>query len=142
MSDVDVKMHSEMPFSQFIDPYSIKEIVSSRTAFDFDWKEKTRLQDFTNGIDKIVIPVDITKAKIWVLTQVSAGRLIKRHKHEDEPMLRYITRGSFLLNDEKYIEGEWVIVPTGHEYEIYTYTGYTAMMPYGMSCQCSLAGGH
>lgn len=137
-----VAMKSTMQFSDFIDPYAIKEIVSSKTFQNGQWRSLTSLQDFTNGIQKSVLPVDISKYKILVTSQVVAGRLIKAHKHDDEPQFRYIISGSFKLNGETYFAGDWVIVPQGYEYEIFTETGYVTIAGYGMSCQCSGAGGH
>lgn len=136
-----VKMHCELQFSSFIDPYKISQITTSRSFMNGEWRAKTTLQDFKNGIDKFVLPVDVTQFRICVVTTVASGRLIKRHRHVDEPMFRYLISGSFVLNGESYQSGEWVIVPQGMEYEIYSYEGYTTLAGYGMSCECSAAGG-
>ncbi|MNP46422.1 hypothetical protein D3C76_1404190 [compost metagenome] len=104
------------------------------------WRSKTQLQDFKNGINKVVFPVDISKFKILVLSQVIPQRLIKTHQHDDEPMFRYLISGSFKLNGETYMAGDWVVVPIGYPYEIYTETGYVTMAPYCMSCECATQG--
>jgi quercetin dioxygenase-like cupin family protein len=137
-----VAMKSGLQFDSFIDPYAIKDLVSSKTYKKGQWRSLTALQDFTNGIQKSVLPIDITEYKILVLSQVAPGRLIKAHKHDDEPQFRYIISGSFKLNGETYHAGDWVIVPQGYDYEIYTETGYSTFAGYGMSCQCSSVGGH
>lgn len=139
---MSVKMHTDMPFEDFIDPYALKNIVDSRTFDSGNWRPKTKLKDFQNGIDKVVIPVDISQYKILVVTETAAGRTIKAHSHDDEPMFRYLLSGSFKLNGIEYSIGEWVIVPVGMTYEIHTDTGYTTLAGYGMSCQCSAQGGH
>lgn len=137
-----VKMHSDMPYDDFVDPYKITEIVDSRTFMGGAWRSLTTLQDFTNGIDKFVLPIKLEQYRIFVVTRVVAGRIIKSHSHDDEPMFRYLVAGSFDLNGIKYNTGEWVIVPIGLNYEIYTEDGYTSIAPYGMSCECSGVGGH
>lgn len=136
----EVKMHNELPFSQFIDPYSLKEPIDSRAFHGGNWRSETKLTDFNAGINKSVLPVDISKFKIMVITEVVPGRLIKRHKHDDEPMFRYIISGSMVINGEKYVAGEWLVLPIGWEYEIYTHEGYVTMAPYCMSCECNNAG--
>ena len=137
-----VKIKSELAFESFIDPYKLTEIASSKTFKNGQWRSLTALEDFRNGIHKSVLPIDISKYKILVISQVVPGRLIKTHKHDDEPQFRYILSGSFKLNGETYFTGDWVVVPKGYAYEIYTETGYTTMAGYGMSCECSKAGGH
>ncbi len=138
----DVEMQNDLPFAEFIDPYAISEIVSSRTYRSGDWQSAAQLRDFNNGIRKIALPIDISQYRILVVSEVSANRHIKPHKHDDEPQFRYITSGSLTLNGETYRAGEWVIVPAGVEYEIHTEEGYTTLAAYGMSCQCSQVGGH
>ncbi|MCY7961446.1 cupin domain-containing protein [Bacillus inaquosorum] len=129
----EVKLNCTLPFTGFIDPYSIKEVISSKTFQNGQWQTLTKLKNFPDGVNKSVFPFDLTSFKILVLTQVKGENHIKPHKH-DEPQFRYIISGSFKLNGESYSSGDWVIVPQNHEYEIFTETGYTAITPYGMKC--------
>lgn len=138
----NVQLDSELPFTDFIDPYNINEIISSKNFKGGSWERLSKLKDFNNGIHKSVLPIDISQFNILVVSEVIPDRLIKKHKHDDEPQFRYILSGSFILNDEVFNAGDWVIVPQSHEYEIFTETGYTTIAGYGMSCRCSAVGGH
>lgn len=130
-----VSMQCDLQFSDFVDPYAIKDVVSSKTFAKGQWRSLTALKNFGDGVQKSVIPVDISQFKILVHSQVVAGNLIKIHKHDDEPQIRYVVSGSLKLNGETYFAGDWIIVPRGYEYEIYTDTGYITLAGYGQQCQ-------
>ena len=136
-----VMLDNELPFSDFIDPYSVTEIVSSRSFRDGQWRNLTRLRGFSEGVDKVVLPVDISRFRIMVVTHVEPGRHIKLHRHDDEPIFRYISHGSFHLNGEYFEAGDWVLVPIGHAYEIHTDEGYTTVAGYGAACGTDGGGG-
>lgn len=140
--DEQVTFKAELSFSDFVDPFSIEKVTSSKTFQNGDWEDDAQLSDFTNGIRKIVLPIDITRFRILVSTTVAPGRTIKAHHHDDEPQFRYIVSGSFTLNGELYTAGDWVIVPTGHTYEISTIDGYTTLGAYHQNCGCVQVGGH
>lgn len=135
-------LNCELQFEDFINPFAITEIISSKSYLDGTWKQKTELSDFRNGISKHVLPIDMSSFSIAVISEVVPGRRVALHKHDDEPQFRYVMSGDLTLNGVEYHSGDWVIVPIGIEYEVSTIAGYTTMAGYGMSCQCSGVGGH
>lgn len=130
----EVIIKSSLQFSEFIDPFSIKEVISSKTFKNGQWRSLTLLKDFPDGVKKFVFPIDISKFRILVTTEVDSGTTIKSHRHKDEPQFRYILSGDFKLNGHTYSSGDWVIVPPDYEYEIITETGYKALSGYGVRC--------
>lgn len=130
-----IKLNSSFPYEEFVDPFAIQKITDSNGFINGQWKSDTQLRGFQEGVKKFVLPVDISKFNIMVLTEVQAGQVVKSHSHKDEPIFRFIISGNLLLNGTPYEAGDWVIVPTGMPYEITTEGGYTTMAPYCMSCE-------
>lgn len=133
-SNTVVQMNSDLPFGDFLDPFAVTEIVSSKTYRDGEWRRLTNLRGFTKGVDKVVLPVDISRFRIMVVTSVAPGTHVKLHRHDDEPIFRYVTDGKLRLNDVDYEAGDWVLVPVGFPYEITTQEGYTTVAGYGVAC--------
>ena len=124
---------SDLQLTDFIDPESSKEIISSKTFPRGDWNQICRLKNTPPEINKRVIPVDARSYRILVVTTVAPNTRVPNHSH-DEGVVRFITQGSLTLNDVDYHAGDWVFTPEGSSYEIYTSEGYTAVAGYGTYC--------
>jgi quercetin dioxygenase-like cupin family protein len=126
-------MDSDLPFEEFVDSENVREITSSKTFRDGEWQQLTRLRGFSEGVHKRVVPVDLRPFRTLVITEVEPGTKVEPHAH-DEPILRYVMSGSFILDGETYVAGEWVLVPKGIAYGIETTEGYVTIAGYGVAC--------
>ena len=129
----EITLNSEIGFADFLSAESTREIVDCHTFSDGNWKQLTRQNNFPENIKKHIFPVNINYANFVVLTEVDPEVKVRPHIH-DEPMFRYVLKGTFHLNGKYYEEGDWVFVPAGVPYEMETQTGYTTLGCYGVHC--------
>jgi hypothetical protein len=127
-----VHLHSQLEFDDFANASNTKTIIDSDTFRNGRWKELTKQANFPT-INKFVFPVDMSHVNLIVLTEVPAGVNTRSHNH-NEPIFRYVTNGSFILNGKTYKEGDWVYVPAGVDYQIQSPNGYATIAGYGMAC--------
>ncbi|MBE9044917.1 cupin domain-containing protein [Pleurocapsales cyanobacterium LEGE 10410] len=65
------------------------------------------------------LPVDFTNINRFYFKEIRKGFESPSHSH-DSPTFRYIIKGSLILNDVRYSEGDWVLVPKNIKYSIKT----------------------
>lgn len=123
-----------------IDPTKLTSIVSSKNYLNGDWMSRCKHKLFNEPeVEKWFIPVDCSYWNIDIITNVDPLTIIPEHEH-DEPVLRYVLSGSFVLNGVEYSEGDWVIVPANVRYSIQTRPGYKILSRYFDECkECSWA---
>ena len=127
-------LSSDLPFADFIDPLTCKNIVDNESFPEGDWEQICRLKDTRPGVNKRVIPVDLRPYCMLVVSTVEPNTEVEGHSH-DEGIIRFIVEGSFTLNGKRYTAGDWVFVPSGMLYEICTSEGYTAVAGYYTWCR-------
>ena len=120
----------------FIDPELTTEIIRSRTYMDGRWLEATRIAECPDGVNKQLLPVNMSCFTARVVTTVAPKTHVASHSH-DGAVLRYIASGSLNLNNVAYEAGDWILVPPGAAYEIDTEQGYTAVVDYKSCIECS-----
>ncbi len=123
MEDFDiekVKLHTNLGFKDFIDPAKATQIITSKTFPHGDWNQISRVTKIPfPSVQQRVLPVDIRAFCMLVVTEVGANTTVPRHRHK-EPIIRFITKGSLILNGVFYQAGDWIFVPEGVHYEIQT----------------------
>lgn len=129
----EIKLDMELSFEKFTNPKVDKEIISSRTFREGNWKKVCVLRNSFKGVTKHVIPVDFREFCMLVVTEVEPGAKIPNHTHK-EGIVRYITKGSLKLNGTAYKAGDWIMVPEGMSYEIETEEGYASVAGYLAAC--------
>ena len=130
----DVKLSCDLPFTKFATHKGHTEIISNMNFKEGDWNEVCRLKKSSPGVHKRVIPVDFRDFCMLVVTEVAPNTAVKKHSH-DEGIVRYVIKGSFLLNGTRYKKGDWVLVPEGVPYEITTKSGYVVIAGYRTWCK-------
>jgi len=130
----DVKLKSEIQFTQFVNPAKPNDVVSNKNFVLGDWNEIAKLETTFPGVTKKVIPIDFRDFPMLVYTTVEPGIEVPRHTHA-EGIARFIISGSLKLNGVSYAAGDWILVPEGKSYEIQTEDGYSALVAYLQACE-------
>lgn len=72
---------------------------------------------------------------MFYVVTVPPNKEITRHQH-DEPIFRFIAKGSLVINNEYKVEaGMWCVVKANTPYAIYTEEGYISMAAYTSNCR-------
>lgn len=130
----DVKLSCDLKFDKFATHKGHEEIISNKNFKEGDWSEVCKLRSSSDSVYKRVIPVDFRDFCMLVVTEVAPNTTVKKHSHK-EGIVRYVIKGSFILNGVRYKAGEWVLVPEGIPYEITTKSGYTVIAGYRTWCE-------
>jgi hypothetical protein len=133
LSPEKIVLECQLTFPEFQHPGRATGIVSSRSFRDGRWSELCQLKTEFEEVSKRVIPIDFRDFCMIVLTEVAPCTSVTEHGHK-EGIARYITEGSLILNGQTYEAGDWILVPEGMTYEIYTETGYRAVEGYLQAC--------
>lgn len=118
-------------WARMYNPTKVTEIISSKSVSN--WAKIHPLTVTANRIDKSLIPIDFKYFRLVSITTVAPGVKIVPHSH-NEPVYRFFLSGSVEMNGVRYEAGDWMLVPEGIEYELYTEHGYTALVNYGAAC--------
>ena len=112
-----------------VNPMFVNEIVSNhniKEMHNLDDVQLSASNQFTNVTDE-AIPVDASVFREMHTVSVKSGVQIQSHAHK-YPVFRYITDGSMNLNGIEYGKGDWMVVPSGTNYQIQTGPeGYMAL---------------
>jgi hypothetical protein len=133
MNPEDIKLNTKLPFTSFLSTAKINAIVSNKNFECGDWNDLCEIQQRFEGVYKRALPIDFRDFCMLVLSKVAPKTHVPKHSHK-EGIFRYIIEGSLKLNDEDYRAGDWIVVPQGFPYEIFTVEGYTAIAGYLMAC--------
>lgn len=114
-----------------IDPYKATRIISNKNVKN--WDEISPVKQFPGRITKKVIPIDFDHVRMSIFTKVEPNVKVDTHMHE-EPVFRFVIEGELVLNNIKYVPGDWVLVPGKTPYNVTTDIGYSVLAEYGAKC--------
>lgn len=129
-----VALNTDVTFDQFIDPMEEKSTIDSRNFPLGSWRDVCKFHRSVEGVSKFVVPINIKEYCMLVISEADPGTKVKKHSH-DEGLIRYVMKGSLVQNGVRYEAGDWVFLPQGQPYELYTEEGYTAMCVYRTWCK-------
>ena len=110
-----------------VNPTQITEIVNNRNVQSMLNTEIETSQTLdAQGLSIDILPIDISELKQIRHIKVEPNSSIPEHAHEG-PVVRFITKGSAMVNGIAYEEGDWMIIPAETKYKIETSTGYEAL---------------
>ena len=110
-----------------IDPTQVTEIVNNRNAESMlNTEIETSKSLEALGLSINILPIDISELKQIRHIKVEPNSSVPEHAHEG-PVVRFITKGSAMVNGITYEEGDWMIIPGETKYQIETSTGYEAL---------------
>ena len=99
--------------SMAIDPARVDVIVNKNNAKRFLNAEIATSDPLeAPGLSVDILPIDLSELRQVRHIKVEPGSFIPEHAHEG-PVFRFITKGSAVVNDETYDEGDWMIIPAG-----------------------------
>ena len=130
----DVKLSCDLSFEKFATHKGHTDVISNQNFKEGDWNTLCHLKKSPPNVHKRVIPVDFRDFCMLVVTEVDPNSVVKKHSHA-EGIVRYVIKGSFVLNGVTYSEGDWVLVPEGVPYEITTESGYIVIAGYRTWCE-------
>jgi len=130
----DVKLSCDLSFTKFATHKGHQEIISNHNFKEGDWSVICKLKKSPPNVHKRVIPVDFREFCMLVVTEVAPHSSVNKHSHA-EGIVRYVIKGSFILNGVEYREGDWVLVPEGVPYSITTESGYIVIAGYRTWCE-------